>query len=364
MEASPHIGVQKGTFSLVSHLFPFFIHSTDADGTHVHAEFPTTVADFAGLLPPKRSNDCVWVILPIHARPPRIGAQLDEQKHFVVAWADTQNSFAAQGDHGPISSIPPCRGTRNFTEEANALNCWNILAEQHVHWQQRSRNTLNFPQASFERAVQECEQATRDEVHVAVAQSTERPDAEMRKRMGALENQAEQTCTSHQITSSSEMNGVASIRTGKPEKKFGSMKQRRNGKKASKAKSRSEVQQGVQVQHVANGEEVEIFRHELSQYLAERSHSKNLYTTSRYGASEYSSEVQHLRHDREHLTGRSRNLETKNTKMSKCSQIFRSASSANSSIERNGRCRKTKIDNTTGRRSSQWSRESKSLSNC
>ena len=202
--------MQKGTFSLVSHLFPFFIHSTDADGTHVHAEFPTTVADFAGLLPPKRSNDCVWVILPIHARPPRIGAQLDEQKHFVVAWADTQNSFAAQGDHGPISSIPPCRGTRNFTEEANALNCWNILAEQHVHWQQRSRNTLNFPQASFERAVQECEQATRDEVHVAVAQSTECPERKCGEEWVLSKIKQSKPGLSHQITLLSEMNSVAS----------------------------------------------------------------------------------------------------------------------------------------------------------
>ena len=129
----------------------------------------------------------------------------------MVARAETQNSFAAHSGYGPISSIPPCRSTRNFTEEANAHNCWNILAEQHVDWQQRSRNTWSFQKASFERAIQECGQPTRDEIHVAIARSTEMSRAEMRKRMGALENQAEQTWTSHQITSLSEMNGVASI---------------------------------------------------------------------------------------------------------------------------------------------------------
>ena len=56
------------------------------------------------------------------------------------------------------------------------------------------------PQSGFERAAQEYEQAAHDEVHVAVAQATEMSRAEMRERMGALENHAAQTWTSHQVT--------------------------------------------------------------------------------------------------------------------------------------------------------------------
>ena len=66
----------------------------------------------------------------------------------------------------------------------------------------------HFKQAS-KRATQEYEHATRDEVDVAVAQTTEMSRAEKRERMGALENQADQTWTSHQVTSLNEMNSVA-----------------------------------------------------------------------------------------------------------------------------------------------------------
>ena len=70
----------------------------------------------------------------------------------------------------------------------------------------------------------------------------------------------------------------------------------------------SEVQQEVQVQQVANREEVEILSRELS--LAEASHHQNLHTTSRSGASESSSEILQLRQERDHLNVHDRNLET------------------------------------------------------
>ena len=40
--------------------------------------------------------------------------------------------------------------------------------------QDQGRQVLNFQQAGFETAVQEYEQAARDEVHFAVAQATEK----------------------------------------------------------------------------------------------------------------------------------------------------------------------------------------------
>ena len=62
----------------------------------------------------------------------------------------------------------------------------------------------------------------------------------------------------------------------------------------------SEAQQEVQVQQVASREEVDMFRHELSQSLAEGSHCEILFTTSRSDASERSSENQQLRQKRDH----------------------------------------------------------------
>ena len=70
-----------------------------------------------------------------------------------------------------------------------------MLAEQHVYWLEQGRHALNFKQAGIERAAQEHEQAARDKVHAALAQATEMSRAEMRERMGALENQTEQTST-------------------------------------------------------------------------------------------------------------------------------------------------------------------------
>ena len=71
-----------------------------------------------------------------------------------------------------------------------------FLAEQHGHWQEQGQQSV------FESAAQ-------DEVHVAVAQDTKMSRAEMRTRIGAVENQAEQTWTSHQITILKEMTSIA-----------------------------------------------------------------------------------------------------------------------------------------------------------
>ena len=63
-----------------------------------------------------------------------------------------------------------------------------------------------------------------------------------------------------------------------------------------------EVQKKVQSQQVASGEELQNFRHELSQSLVEGAHYQTLYNTSRSGASENSSDFLHLRQERDSLT--------------------------------------------------------------
>ena len=92
----------------------------------------------------------------------------------------------------------------------------NILAEQHVDWQEHCRNALTLEQAGFERAAQEYERAAREEFHVAVAQATEMSRAALRTRMGALENQAGPTWISHQVTLLKEMKSVAGDALEKP----------------------------------------------------------------------------------------------------------------------------------------------------
>ena len=83
----------------------------------------------------------------------------------------------------------------------------NLRGEEHKTSQREQvRTDLNFQQAGFERAAQEYEQAARDEVHVAGARKC--LDEEMLETMGALENEAEHTWTSHQIMSLHEMNSV------------------------------------------------------------------------------------------------------------------------------------------------------------
>ena len=84
----------------------------------------------------------------------------------------------------------------------------SLLVEVHISGSQehniftgrsKAENASDFQRAGFERAAQEYEQAARDEVHVAVAQLTNMFRAELRKRMGALQHQAEQTWTSNQV---------------------------------------------------------------------------------------------------------------------------------------------------------------------
>ena len=57
-----------------------------------------------------------------------------------------------QAGYGPIKCVPRWTNTLNFIKEADALNYRNILPEQHVYKQERSRNALYIPQAGFERA--------------------------------------------------------------------------------------------------------------------------------------------------------------------------------------------------------------------
>ena len=60
---------------------------------------------------------------------------------------------------------------------------------------EQGTNALNFQHAGFERAAQEYEQATRDEVYLAVVLATDMSRAETLTIMGAFENEAEQTWT-------------------------------------------------------------------------------------------------------------------------------------------------------------------------
>ena len=93
----------------------------------------------------------------------------------VVAWSESQNHYGPQSVDGLISSNLPWRSVRNFTEEADAHNHRNIVAEQHVYWQGQCRNASIFhPQASVEKSAPENEQAAHDEVHVAVARTSYR----------------------------------------------------------------------------------------------------------------------------------------------------------------------------------------------
>ena len=58
----------------------------------------------------------------------------------VVPWAETQKHCGVHAAYGPISSIPPWRTTRNFTN----TNIGMVSAEQHVYEQEQGRHTLNF----------------------------------------------------------------------------------------------------------------------------------------------------------------------------------------------------------------------------
>ena len=51
-----------------------------------------------------------------------------------------------------VMDLPLWRRTRSFTEESNAHNCRNVLAERKVSSQEQGRNVLNIQEAGFERA--------------------------------------------------------------------------------------------------------------------------------------------------------------------------------------------------------------------
>ena len=138
--------------------------------------------------------------------------------------------------------------------------------------------------------------------------------------MGALENQAEQTWTSHQVTLLNEMNCVASDALEKKRRnllKEATTELERHQRQRhehlqdyqqSVRRHVSEVQHKDQVQQVARKEEVEILRHELAQSLAE--------------ASENRSEIKQLRQKHDSLTTHCRSFENGNTEMSKCSRFL------------------------------------------
>ena len=130
---------------------------------------------------------------------------------FMVTRADTQNSYGSRTGYGPISSISSLEKCTKLHRGSNRSQSSAFFwAEQHVYWQEQGRYALNFQQTIFERVAREYEQAARHEVHGTVAQATEMSRAEMRERMGAFENQAEQTWTSHQVTLLNDMKSVAS----------------------------------------------------------------------------------------------------------------------------------------------------------
>ena len=139
----------------MSHLFQFVIHFTDTEST-------VTLTTFLPTSPLLQNS---WLIVHI----PRQSG-MTTSAHFT----DTQGLASYE------------RSTRNFKEEANADNYRKILAEQSVYRRGQGRNALNFPQAGFERAAQEDEQAAHDMVHAAVAQATEMSRAEMQELMRAL----------------------------------------------------------------------------------------------------------------------------------------------------------------------------------
>ena len=107
--------------------------------------------------------------------------------------------------------------------------------------------------------------------------------------MGALENQAEQTWTSHQVTLLNEMNCVASDElenkrrsslneaTTELERHQRQRHEHLQDCHQSVRRHVSEVQHQVQVQQVARKEEVEHLRHELAQCLAEVTLSESVY---------------------------------------------------------------------------------------
>ena len=149
--------------------------------------------------------------------------------------------------------------------------------------------------------------------------STEMSGAEMLERTGALENQAEQSWTFHEVTSMNEMNGVASDALAHQRKSFAQRSNDRGftGHQRQSHGHLQEYQQGVrkevQIHQVASSEEVESLRHELSQ---EDRIIRICVRHCRSGASESSSEIMQLGQERDHLNVHGRNLETRKVSMS------------------------------------------------
>ena len=115
--------------------------------------------------------------------------------------------------------------------------------------------------------------------------------------IGALENQAEQLWTSHQVTSLNEMQSVAgdalgNQRIGLIDEATAELPRHQmqchehlQGYQRDVRRHLSEVRHQVQAQQVARKENVENLRHEVSQSLAERSRYQNLHRTHKSGAS-------------------------------------------------------------------------------
>ena len=125
--------VQQMRTCVTSHLFQFIIQFTDIDDTVTLTKLLSTT--------------------PL----PSDGLTGDEPNltSSKVAWTESQNLCEAQAAYGPISSILTWRSTRNFTGKAASHNNRNVLAEQHIKWQQHGRHAFNFKQVGFARAARE-----------------------------------------------------------------------------------------------------------------------------------------------------------------------------------------------------------------
>ena len=134
----------------------------------------------------------------------------------------------------------------------------------------------------------------------------------MRERMGALENQAEQTWTSHRVTLLNKINSVAGDAL---DNQIRSLLNEATAElqKASKAKSRTchKFNKKSKVNRLRAEKELFFFsRNELSQSLAQGSHCQNLCTTRRSGAFASPSDIQQSQQESDHLNVYGRNLET------------------------------------------------------
>ena len=117
--------------------------------------------------------------------------------------------------------------------------------------------------------------------------------AELLARTGSLEQRAEQFYTSRRVVLLDEMKSVC-----RRQRREANAELQRHQRQRQR-QSQEHFQEVVQSQQVASGE-VENWRHELSQSLVKGAHCQTLYVTSRSGASESSSEIHQVRHEREH----------------------------------------------------------------